>query len=1019
MTKFRKRAISGLTLLVTLLIGVCAFTACGSKDYSVTFMVDGKQYEQVSVENGSVNMPQEPVKEYYVFRNWYTTADFKEGTEFKNSGIKENLTVYARFVAKEVTVHYGMESEVKALKDLNEVQAEYENKAAENNLTFDGWYTNPGYTVKYTAGADATDLYAREMAKVTYYNGFQNVYEVLVTPGEKAAEPAKDDVQKFYMADDYFFCDYANGKVVTGADGYPVLHDFDTEVNTNSTVYVMWATPGLKYELNEKSNNYYVSGFDTARINNFTAGSFSSYITVDNVVRKVDVVNVGQYFMQYLSESEKLIVNEGVKGIIDLGGTLNLKVKELSLPSSLKVIENSFNSFAKLESVELPEGLEVLIDSFWSEYCYFVVDSYRETKYAFDIEIPATVTNMATVPANLKFAEGSAFGKGSDGIVYKTENGKKIYIDGRAACYNDGALAIPEGFDGVQVGATKGLTLDYLTLPSTWSFVSYNNDRNDYDWYNVSAGSASLSDKLATDKTTLSTSAIAIFDGLENVQTVAVKQASFPENVGEYAVMGVNNRIYRNYDYSGYEGKIVFVGQIAEGEAVSIKISAINRMTGEKVTATINDVVSGGSITAEQIDTALGLKALSYKTLVESYTQFGENFDFDQVIDRNLYIDVVFSFDALGFTYEENNGELTVTGFDKDTAQYLESSNTYLVAIPSELNGKAITSIKAGAFKGVNNVSAVYIPATVKEIGDEAFMNTTNLVTVNIVKGGLEIVGRSAFENSGIETIALPLENLKEIRPYAFKAPKLKEFVAVEGEEDRVILSSNMGAAETEPDVVYPGLTSGQFFFVNNNDESVNHGIVKFVEKKVEKQIKDTTNQEQTDVDVYDVQYVATAGAVGLGSNVRYLALGWSYRKMPYLGCKSVIRYEMMEGSVYYLNNLSTGITFGIISKIHKNAFTDIAANITEINVNSAGKEYSHVFYYYFEAETYSITKCCDKWLTPEQINSIGSKDYDFTASDALFEDGWFNGFSVNDADYETEMKFMSLASLNDSFLGM
>ena len=316
-----------------------------------------------------------------------------------------------------------MESEVKALKDLNEVQAEYENKAAENNLTFDGWYTNPGYTVKYTAGADATDLYAREMAKVTYYNGFQNVYEVLVTSGEKAAEPAKDDVQKFYMADDYFFCDYANGKVVTGAGGYPVLHDFDTEVSENSTVYVMWATPGLKYELNEKSNNYYVSGFDTARINSFTAGSFSSYITVENVVRKVDVVNVGQYFMQYLPEAEKLIVNEGVKGVIDLGGALNLKVKELSLPSSLKVIENSFNSFAKLESVELPESLEVLIDSFWSEYCSFVVNSYRETKYDFDIEIPASVTDMATVPANLKFAEGSAFGKDTDGIIYKTENG--------------------------------------------------------------------------------------------------------------------------------------------------------------------------------------------------------------------------------------------------------------------------------------------------------------------------------------------------------------------------------------------------------------------------------------------------------------------------------------------------------------------------------------------------------------------------------------------------------------------
>lgn len=63
MTKFRKNVIGAIMCLVMLLVGVCAFTACGSKDLSVTFTVEGKT-QTVDVVNGKVTMPADPERNF-------------------------------------------------------------------------------------------------------------------------------------------------------------------------------------------------------------------------------------------------------------------------------------------------------------------------------------------------------------------------------------------------------------------------------------------------------------------------------------------------------------------------------------------------------------------------------------------------------------------------------------------------------------------------------------------------------------------------------------------------------------------------------------------------------------------------------------------------------------------------------------------------------------------------------------------------------------------------------------------
>lgn len=113
---------------------------------------------------------------------------------------------------------------------------------------------------------------------------------------------------------------------------------------------------------------------------------------------------------------------------------------------------------------------------------------------------------------------------------------------------------------------------------------------------------------------------------------------------------------------------------------------------------------------------------------------------------------------------------------------------------------------------------------------------------------------------------------------------------------------------------------------------------------------------------------------------------------------KSFHRFFELFGIVL----INEQIVFGIVSKVHTNAFTDIDE---KFYVSSEGTYTGKVNRYEATSSTYDVY---DSWLTVEQITSISSVYYDFTAEDAIFEDGWFNGITVENENYETLMAFMS-----------
>ena len=1012
MAKVRNRLLILFASVFLLAIGVFALSACnGSGDYTVTFYVQNEagewQQNGQPVEvgsDGTVELPNDPSKTFYTFRGWYDNTEFS-GEKFTGEDVTKDMKVYACFVPDTAEAFINGESQgEKNLADI--VNGTYE---PGKNLEFDGWYTDSNYGTKWDEKTDTDVLYARSVARITFYDGYQTLaYSPTVEPGKTLTDPAddkngskgntveKDDIVQYYMSD----------KSIKYVDENGDEFNFSEPITENTTITVLWYSPFINVALNSNTNSYYVRNLTNTEsavsCSEVPVISIQSYYVDENGNElNVETISATGFLLLSANITEKVIIGDGIKCIIGLSSSSNgnCPVSEIVLPDSVKIIDGSFNFLPNLQTAIIPDGVEVVINSFWKSENE-ISDMLAE--YDFEIAVPDSVINLSRVPSNLTFsktaetAESGDFYKDEQGRIYKNDNGKKLLI----ADYNvvSGRLEVEDGVQGIQVGAFIGMDIDYLVLPSSWSYVGYNELASKYTYYNKTGRDCKLwnSEWENNPGRNCSVYAYSIYNMLtlpfnstvpeQAVVCVMIDQSDYPTDISSYALCGDSTGMAMFMGYEPYTksmDKFVFTGE--GSEKVTISINVTNWMTEEENAYSVEkDITKNDIFTLEDFLSATSLKDLydDGKISVTAVTELGEDYEWGTKITRNLYLDVTIEYNMTGVTFDYDDTALTatVTGFDADTAYKYD--NLYLVDIPETVghNGKTYTvvAIADHAFdttqtNGTNAndlISSVFIPKTVKTIGAYAFYNCANLTKVYIAPGGLETIGEHAFEGCGFETIALPLSNLKEVGAYAFKSESLKKFLTIDGEENRGNFNLMNNAAASE---FLGSLKEGMFFYVEGNT-----GLVKFKSKTTE-----------NGLDVYDVQFIAVAGGAkadltgcpnfNIGISRQYWLNSQSYQ---------VIRYEVMEGSVYYLTNYEK-IVFGLVSKVHEGAFSNI--NTSKIAV-----------------EVYNSSK--NEGTDLSSITAVASANYDFTSADAVFEDGWFNGIYVDNPDYETLMAIFANA---------
>ena len=984
MAKIKNRILIILALVMLCAVGVFALAACNNTEtYTVTFMVrengttgDWQQYTTVDTnDDGSVTLPAEPTVDGYTFRDWYTDEACSADNVFDESNVTGDITVYALMAEANITLNVtdgsGTATQIAGtLSALSETTTEQEAAAAEENLTFDGWYTDAAFTQEYSDGMDVTALYGRYMAQIAYDNGYETLYTELVTPGKTTTAPDTrvDDFVKRYMDDEDISYNDSEGNAI----------DFTADTfDENEVVTVLWKTPGLQYEVIE-GNNYRVSGIDTTDITYPAVSVLSKNVTIEgkqgcNVVAVDAAVGLDRY-----DQAEVFIFNEGIESIIGFyaasyGGPSAMK--EVRLPSTLKVLEDSFNMpSTAISELVLPEGLEVIIDCFWSDMLA-TTNPDRENGLNISITVPSTVTNMVAVPGNLDLSKNDNFEYDDDGRLYYVVGDSKILCsEYQSNVTDEGRLVVEDGVTGVQVYLLSTMDFDYLDLPSTFREVGYNNAAEKYPAYtgNWLTPQAMISNPETQPVDGASRYSYAIVSNLDEITYVTIDAAAMPAGVSDYAFVSTSGVPYNGSEFED-DVKVVLIGDVTAGEAVEIRLTVSFVRDNEVRTQQLTGYKSGDTLSVAEILEKADVSESRYDVTVSN---IGKEYK-DGVISSNMYITVECYAKTGGFTYTPNADDktATVTGFDRNTAEQL-TDGTYRVNIDM-IDGYIVTAIADGAFKNVGGVSEVYIANTVTKIGAEAFMNMGNLRLVDIAPGGLSVIGESAFENAGCVqdsdgnwavnteggvdelTMILPLADLTDIQPYAFKTLAIEKFTPVEGEESRYVLLGLQGAMAGE--YVADDLKEGKFYWTSGASNMYLE-IVQYVKQGTEKA------SDGSDVTVIDVRLIAIAG--GDPTAGYPLAIGSSYRAaafatmMPLLKT-AVLRFEVMEGSVYFVNY---AIEFGIVSKVHTNAFTDMRYTST------GEQKYNTIYWYGPEGDT---------WLSQEDLQSQSS---------AIFEEGWWEG---------------------------
>lgn len=1000
MAKTKKRAVLLVVCLMLAVLCAGVLAACNDTEtYTVTFMVrengttgDWQQYTTVDTnDDGSATLPAEPTVDGYTFRDWYTDEACSADKVFDESKVTADITVYALMAEANITLNVtngsGTSTQIAGtLSALSETTAEQEAAAAEDNLTFDGWYTDAAFTQKYSSGMDATALYGRYMAQITYDNGYETLYTELVTPGGKTTAPDTrvDDFVKRYMDDEDISYNDSEGNAI----------DFtsDTFVE-NEVVTVLWKTPGLVYEAIE-GNNYRVSGIDTTDITYPAVSVLSKNVTIEgkqgcNVVAVDAAVGLDRY-----DQAEVFIFNEGIESIrgfyaASYGGPSAMK--EVRLPSTLKVLEDSFNMpSTAISELVLPEGLEVIIDCFWSDMLA-TTNPDRENGLNISITVPSTVTNMVAVPKNLDLSKNKNFQYDQEGrLYYISAKSKSIILcsEYQSNVTDDGRLVVEEGVTGVQVYLLSTLNYDYLDLPSTFCEVGYNNAAEDYPAYTGTLLTPQLviNDPDATPASGTTRDSYAIVSNLDEIIYVTIaRTGNLP--VSDYAFVSTSGVPHNGSEFED-DVKVVLIGDVTAGATVEIRLTVSYSRDNEVTTSVLDSYKSGDTLTVAAILEAAGVSEEDYTVIVRNVGEVYEG----GTITSDMYITVECYAKAGGFTYTVNaDGETaTVTGFDSATAEQL-TDGTYRVTIDM-IDGYIVTAIADGAFKNVSGVSEVYISNAVTTIGAEAFMNMGNLRLVDIAPGGLSVIGRSAFENAGCVqdsdgnwtvntaggvdelTMILPLADLTDIQPYAFKTKAIEKFTAVDSEATRNIQMMLMQGTSS--------LTEGMFLFASTGS-GANRAIIKYTGINETKTMQNSSGAD-TEITVRGAQLVAIAGGADYSNPSSGLALGFSYRYFdsqmgayaPLLAT-NVFEYEIMEGSVYY-GGSTLQLYIGMVSKVHKNAFTDIEDEAPSIN-------YYNCSY--------------DQHMTIEQVQ---------TQTSEIFEEGWFEGADNSENTFMADAKAQS-----------
>ena len=190
---------------------------------------------------------------------------------------------------------------------------------------------------------------------------------------------------------------------------------------------------------------------------------------------------------------------------------------------------------------------------------------------------------------------------------------------------------------------------------------------------------------------------------------------------------------------------------------------------------------------------------------------------------------------------------------------------------PAVINDVPTEEIPAFAFDGIDDITAVVIPATVKKIGHSAFANCPNLTSVTFAEGSqLEEIADEAFMGcSALTSIDLP-ESLKRIGSLSFAGTGLTSITLkanIESVNSLSFLDSKLTAYAVDGDCLKYQAIDGVLYTKNYSTAFVGESLISYPPCKPDSVYNMPTVAMGVDVSSYAFYNAKNLVEVGLGSH--------------------------------------------------------------------------------------------------------------------------------------------------------
>ncbi len=144
--------------------------------YTVTFVSDDETVLLAAsvLENDKVELPETPVKEGFVFEDWYQEAACENKWDFENNTVTEDITLYAKWTAQSYTINFDMQGQGTPVSPISAAHGTLltaPDAPTAEGVVFEGWYKEPACTNAWDFAADTVSadltLYAKWTAQAT------------------------------------------------------------------------------------------------------------------------------------------------------------------------------------------------------------------------------------------------------------------------------------------------------------------------------------------------------------------------------------------------------------------------------------------------------------------------------------------------------------------------------------------------------------------------------------------------------------------------------------------------------------------------------------------------------------------------------------------------------------------------------------------------------------------------------------------------------------------------------------